>query len=217
MIGKKDLETQDGKAKFEEYCRTVERFIKSKIFSQTIAEDLAQETIARVLEKLSKDETLKVNPGYFINTAKLVVLEHYRRQNTENTRFDVPPDTGDEIGTEKPIDAELRLQDFTEQKQRTIFNDCLLECFEERTPDEQVLLWRYSFEEKYRLEDDEPDSYKFFFASFLDSLRALRGKFLPLQDDHSPLTEDARVRISRLRKKLKICLSICITRKKGFA
>jgi RNA polymerase sigma factor (sigma-70 family) len=216
MIGKKDLETGTGKAEFEEYRKAAERFIKSKIFRQTDAEDLAQETGMRVLEKLSHNENLKVNAGYFIQTARNVLLEHYRRQTAENRR-NAGNDGDGETETEKPLDADSRLKDFDEQKEKTIFLDCMLECLEQRALDEQLLLLRYSVEEKHPLDDEEPDSYKNFFASFLDSIRAVRDKILALPDDYSPLTKNAKVKIFRLRTKLKSCRAECIARKKGFA
>lgn len=213
MIGIADLETEEGKTEFEEYCRSVERFIKSKVFSPTEVEELTQEMITRVLQKLSADESLKVNAGYFINTAKYVLLEHYKRVETENNRFET---TNIDDENEQPLDAEPQLEKFAGERERVIFNDCLLECLDELKFNEQVLLWRYSFDEKYRLDDEEPDSNTNLFASLLDSVREIRDKFLSLQNDYSPVTEDIRVRVSRWRKKLRTCLSACVSRKKGF-
>ncbi len=210
MIGKRDLETEAGNAEFDECCKTTKRYIKSKIFSLDDVEELVQETITRVLEKLSADLTFKVNVGYFINTAKRVLFEYYRRQKIANERTK----TDDESETEQPLDAESQLTRFAEQQGRAIYNECLLECFEECNLDEQVLLWRYCFDEEYRLDDDD-NSNKNLFASLLDSIRAIRDKFLPLQNDHSPVTGDVRVKVSRCRKKLRICLANCLSRKRS--
>lgn len=215
MIGRKDIETEAGNDRFQDYCKTTERFINSKVFLREDREELVQETIKRVLQKISENENLKVNAGYFLNTAKYVLSEYYRQKTKENKRFQALDN--DENESEKPPDSGPQVENYANQNERAIIADCMLECFNECSLNEQILLWRYCFDEKYRLDDEESDSNGNLFRRLLEVIREIRDRFLPFQENYEPITEDVRVRVSRLRRRLKTCLYDCISRMKGFA
>jgi DNA-directed RNA polymerase specialized sigma24 family protein len=216
MISRSDLESLDENAEFHECRKAVNRFIRSQIFSSEDADDLTQLTVMRVIEHLQQERKEEVNEGYFMEVAKLVRLEYFRKIKNDQKRYQSGYDNEEETGAELPIDAPLQLSFYEEAQDRALINACLLECFENLSQATQELLWRYSFEEKkHRMDGEEPSAYTNFFGPLLESLREIRDKFIRIQDGHTPITENVRVKICRIRKNLRECLTNCVTRKKG--
>jgi DNA-directed RNA polymerase specialized sigma24 family protein len=218
MIGIEDLQTEAGQAEFESYIRSAERFILSRISSTNPGDDareLAQIASTRIWQKMS-ETGLKVNAGYFIETAKFMLKEDYRRKNLVIKRFGNTRET-DEREHEKPQDADTQLSDYENLVKRTEANDYILECLSKLREEEQRLLWRYSYKDSFELDSEEPDNYEGMFYALLNSVREIRRKLMPLQQDQTPLTGNVRLRIFRLREKLKECFANCIDRKHGFS
>jgi DNA-directed RNA polymerase specialized sigma24 family protein len=215
MFGIKDLENKPGKSEFEDCCRSVERFICSKIFFSD-AEDLIQETISRVLQKLNLDESFKANVGYFIETAKFVLLEYYNRKRLDKERYERPVGDEDE-GADRALDEKRQVKDFADQQKRVVINDCMVECFEKCDADDQNLLIRYCHDDAFDLGIEKIDGSDNILAHLRYSIREF-GKMVRLIDN-GPLPDKSasRLKACRLRKSLRKCFLGCLNRKKSFA
>ena len=216
MIGSHDLKTPDGEALFAAHCESVRRYAKSRGCSAEDADEIAQETGARVWQKIAGDESLRINGGFFIAVAKNVLLEHRRRFFRHGAVFEEPREETSEAPRRR-TEAEKRLSDFADEAARAFLSDCQLDCFVRLSRSEQLLLWRYIDDGQLSMETEEPESYQYFFGSILDTLRDIRRAFLPLQSHGEPLAAGSRLKVFRLRRRLRADLRHRISRKKGVA
>lgn len=221
MIGKTDLETETGKAQFEEYRQGIKRFMQNRRINPEDAEELSQEVCLRVLQNIADNKIREVDGGYFMNTAKFVLLEFWRAKKVAFQRFDSPA-AGEESENSEPLDSEAQALKYPQEKERLTANDCLAECYNELNYDERVFLWRYSFDdEKHRIESGEAESNETLFGSILESIRNIGGILFPFQTGIKPMSKEEkaanRQKIRKIRTRLAECLKNCLARKKGFA
>lgn len=219
MIRLEDLETSVGDAEFAACAKSALNFIRGNgVFED--AEDLSQIVYLRVTEKLRGGKIEWVDEGYFINTAKYVLMEYWRKRGFEYNFFTQPP-LDEETGAEQPIDIETQLFDFEDKNTRAISNECLVECFESLSQTQQILLWRYSFDgDKFEIETEEDKDNPTSNNPFLDSLKNIFQLFNPFKDKYPPMSSEEKAlergNIFRIRKGLQNCWKNCISRKKGF-
>jgi DNA-directed RNA polymerase specialized sigma24 family protein len=216
-IGFEEYQTPEGQTFFTECIRATENFLRSKILNKETAEELSQEIALKILKKLKENREKKIDCGYFINFAKNILLENYRKLSENKKRFVEIENAEDSESVNHPTDAK-NLKDHETRHKNLPFHECILESYQNLSEEQQIMLYRYSYiADEHSLGENSKDNN--FIGGFFDFIKETTKQFFSMQNTNEPMTKEekakVRLKVHRLRERLKVLVIDCIGRKKG--
>jgi len=169
LNGLKNLDSHSIGAIYDQYFSEVHRYVRYRIYDDTVAEDIASDVFMRLLDAAQKDRGPDRNlKGWLIATASNAVNDHLRRQYRRPVEAlsDSMPDTDTNVRAE----VDLREQ-----------NRAVRRAYAQLTHDQQhVLALRfnlgYSLEETARSMGKKVNAVKALQYRALSSLQRLMGE-----------------------------------------
>jgi hypothetical protein len=216
-IGVEEYQTLEGEAFFGKCLKSAGNFLKSRGLNNEVAEELCQIIAVKILEKLRQNNQLKVDCGYFVNFAKNIYKEYSRNNSLNLQRFVDNYDDENPENTNQPID-ENTLKNHQNRQKNLPLHECILECFQNLTEANQIILFRYSFIPDEHSIGENTINNKFI-GAFADFLKVTFMHFFSMQNTNEPMATqekaEVRLKVLRVRRNLRFCVRSCISRKKG--